>query len=351
MYRNYILVLDFDRNDHIVWANYTDEDDMTEEAPQFTNYDRKRGRKAIAASAFGAALVVLQACGGGGGGGSSGGSASSSTSSSSLSSSSTTSSSSSSASSSSTVAGVACSGTYLLCDDFNGPSIDTSKWTVGNTSVGKNHPVRPENVSLATIDDNGTPVTVVDTAIYGDLHAGPHRQGGLLISSSPYGGGRYELRMKPLPGPHGCSCFWNYYDSDNEASPPATRVYTEIDIEMPGHIPALSDWNRGKFTQDYNTWSHTDTDADATYIQNVSTINPYDGQFHVFRWDWHDGTNGSLQIDWFIDGVLQTSTTQHVSGHPAQIWVGNWPAPWTGMDYNFDTMHLYIDWVRISSLP
>ncbi|HUS21976.1 MAG TPA: hypothetical protein VMZ66_08195, partial [Aeromicrobium sp.] len=85
-----------------------------------------------------------------------------------------------------------CVGSYLLCDDFNGPKIDTRRWVIGNTDIAQ-HPVRPENISLGTHDDNGTRLTVVDTSIYGDLHAGPHRQGGLLITAQPYGAGRYEV--------------------------------------------------------------------------------------------------------------------------------------------------------------
>lgn len=245
-----------------------------------------------------------------------------------------------------------CAGTWLLCDDFSAATIDTGKWIVGDTDIAGQYPVRPGNVSLASYNDKGTPTSVVDTRIYGDLHAGPHRQGGLLITKKKYGGGRYEARMKVLPGPNGCSCMWNYFDSDNEPDPPAKRIYTEIDIEMPAHMgtpPAWSTWQR---TLGFNTWSHSDKDSDATYIQWLSqTVDPFDGAFHVFRWDWRDGRNGSAKIDWYVDDILQTSTTKHVGSHSAQLWIGNWPAPWPGMDYAFDTQHLYIDWVRISALP
>ncbi len=246
----------------------------------------------------------------------------------------------------------ACSGgTYILCDEFNGTSINTAKWTVGNLDIAHQYPVRPENVSLTTVNDNGTNITVVDAKMFGDNHAGAHRQGGLLITKLQYGGGRYEVRMKNLPDRNGCSCIWNYYDSLNEASPPPVRVYTEIDMEMPAHMNPPPTWATWRKYIGLNTWSHTDSDADATYINHLSTINPFDAQFHVFRIDWRDGTNGSLKIDWYIDGILQASTTQHVSNHPAQLWVGNWPAPWPGMLYNIDTKHQYIDWVRISALP
>jgi hypothetical protein len=34
---------------------------------------------------------------------------------------------------------------------------------------------------------------------------------------------------------------------------------------------------------------------------------------------------------------------------PAQLWVGNWPAFWSG-DFKYDTQHLYVDWVKITEL-
>ena len=243
-----------------------------------------------------------------------------------------------------------CSGTYILCDDFSGAVIDTTKWYKADTKIGNKYPVRPGNLKLTTVNDNGSTITVLDARMFGDNHATKPRQGGVLVTKQRYGGGRYEVRMKNLPGPNGCSCFWNYYDSDNEAVPPATRIYTEIDIEMPAHMATPPVWSTWRKRLGFNTWSDSDADADATYIQHPSTINPFDGQFHVFRFDWRDGANGTRRIDWYVDGVLQDSTTEHVGTAPAQLWVGSWPAPWPGMNYNFNIKHMYIDWVRIAAL-
>lgn len=245
----------------------------------------------------------------------------------------------------------ACAGgPWIFCDDFTGSTIDATKWIKGNTNIGNKYKVRPANLLLTTANDNGNTITVVDARMFGDMHAKP-RQGGVLITRRRYGGGRYEVRMKNLPGPYGCSCFWNYYDSENEANPPPVRIYTEIDIEMPANIrknpPAWATWRR---TLGFNTWADSDADEDATYIQHVSPINPFDGQFHTYRWDWRDGGNGARRIDWYVDGVWQSSTMQHVGTVPAQLWVGTWPAPWPGMNYNFSVKHAYIDWVRISPL-
>ena len=111
-----------------------------------------------------------------------------------------------------------CAGTYLLCDDFNGSSIDTDTWTVGNVNIAQKYPVRPENISVTTYNDKGTIISVVDSKAYGALHTAAPKQGGVTVSKDQLAGGRYEVRMKNLPGPNGCSCIWNYYDSLNEAT-------------------------------------------------------------------------------------------------------------------------------------
>jgi beta-glucanase (GH16 family) len=248
------------------------------------------------------------------------------------------------------IAQTACAGSYIFCDDFAGTSVDTAKWTVADLNIASKYPVRPENIALTDVDDHGTTASVVDAMSFGDEHVAAPRQGGILISKLRYGGGRYEVRMKNLTGPGGCSCFWNYYDSRYEPGPSRKRMYTEIDIEMPAHMTSPPAWRKWRRIVGLNTWSHTDSDRNATYINHRSTIDPFDGEFHVFRFDWHDGSDGKRSIEWYIDGELQASTRRHVSNAPAQIWVGTWPAPWPGMEYSFDIKHQYIDWVRISAL-
>jgi hypothetical protein len=244
-----------------------------------------------------------------------------------------------------------CAGDYILCDDFNAAEIDTAKWIIANEDIGGKYPNRPENISLTTLDDKGSTITVVKSTTYGDLHEGAKRQGGLIKSQNLLSGGRYEIRMKNLPGPFGCSCFWNYYDSVNEPNPPATRVYTEMDIEMPANVKPAPAWETAKTILGLNTWSHTDSDEDATYINHPSTtVNPFDGEFHVYRFDWYDGKNGELRIDWYVDDILQATTSEHVGHHAAILYAGAWAAQWPVMNYDFDTADLYIDWIRVSAL-
>ncbi len=302
--------------------------------------------------------LLLSACGGSGGNSapslaSSQSSASSLVGSSESSSSSSLLSSSSVAKSASSPASItrACAGDYILCDDFDGDVIDEGKWIIANEKIGNKYPIRPQNIALTTVEDNGVTITVVDSMTFGDLHPTQKRQGGLLKSKDLIGGGRYEIRMKNLPGPYGCSCFWIYYDSDDYANAPATRIYTEIDIEMPANVKPAPAWDSVKKILGFNTWSQSERDEDATYINHTSTtVNPFDGEFHVYRFDWYDGENGNLRVDWYVDDILQASTTEHVNGDPAILYAGAWPAPWPVMDYNFHTEHLYIDWIRVSAL-
>lgn len=254
-------------------------------------------------------------------------------------------------------------GTVLFFDSFEGPALDGKKWIVGLHQWGRdNRGIVPENVSLRKIDDHGQTITVLDTEAHGDLYRGPvkgisgvarsyplgdprrytrvedgTRVGGLVITRERWGPGRYEIRMKNLPKPGGCSCIWNYYQVAGD--------YTEIDIEMPANGKAgAANWSN---------WAGLNT-----YYPNEGTISAKnqdlgapqnDGSFHVYRWDWYDPENGSARVDFYLDGKFLHSSLRNIPRSPAQLWVGNWPAPWSG-DFRYDTQHLYVDWVKITAL-
>jgi Glycosyl hydrolases family 16 len=251
----------------------------------------------------------------------------------------------------------------LFFDDFDGPSLDTSKWVPGLHVWGRNNRgVAPENLSLVSIEDQGRLITVLDTAANGDLYRGQvqgvhavdsrfplgdrrryervadgTRVGGLVWTRERWGGGRYEVRMKNLPASGGCSCIWNYHQAVGE--------YTEIDIEMPANGTADGlDWAHWAGLNTY--WPDerriNEKKHDLGAAQN-------DGLFHIYRWDWYDGTNGEPRVEFYLDGRLLHTSTANVPRLPAQLWVGNWPAPWSG-DFKYDTQHLYVDWVKITEL-
>lgn len=257
-------------------------------------------------------------------------------------------------------------GEVIFFDDFDGPGLDGAKWVAGLHQWGNNNNgVVPENVTLGTVMDEGKEITVLVTAAHGDFYAGPvkgvrrapdagqfpprdprryertaegTRVGGLVITRERFGTGSYEVRMKNLPLPGGCSCIWNYLETDDD--------YTEIDIEMPANGKASeSDWSNWAGLNTYHPGpSHINEKVhDIGFPQN-------DGKFHIYRWDWYDGTNGPARVEFYVDGVLQHTSTRNIPTLPAQLWVGNWPAFWSG-DFQYDVQHLYVDWVRISKLP
>ncbi|WP_436232743.1 fibronectin type III domain-containing protein [Actinacidiphila alni] len=263
-------------------------------------------------------------------------------------------------------------GTVLFQDDFNGSSVDTGKWFPGLhqiSTTASDDGVVPENLSVHTVSDHGSTIGVLDAAANGDQYddsqagavKGVHkiagctpigapscytrlttgkRTGGLVWTNQTFGPARYEVRMKNLPLSGGCSCIWNYLETGSD--------YTEIDAEMPAHGKATgADWADWA---GFNTYTGPD-DAHATYLNTDLGAPQNDGNFHVYRWDWYDGTegNGAKRIEFYVDNVLKATSTTNIPTKPAQLWVGNWPAPWSG-DFAYATQHQYIDYVKITSL-
>jgi beta-glucanase (GH16 family) len=217
-------------------------------------------------------------------------------------------------------------------------------------------------VSLRTLEDKGFAIKVLDTEAHGDYYSGAiqgvqtnatqypmgderryirtrdgTRVGGLVWTKERFGGGRYEVRMKNLPLSGGCSCIWTYYQAKGE--------YSEIDIEMPANGKAnLASWSRWA---GLNTYYPTENNLNERRMDLGTSQN--DGRFHIYRWDWFDGTNGEPRVDFYLDGKFVYSSTKNVPRAPAQLWVGNWPAVWSG-DFKYDIQHLYVDWVKITAI-
>ncbi|WP_037600692.1 glycoside hydrolase family 16 protein [Streptacidiphilus rugosus] len=259
-------------------------------------------------------------------------------------------------------------GRVVFYDDFGGTRVDSAKWYEGPfriLSSPMNNGAIPQNLSVHSVPDGPGVVSVLDVALRGDKYddgakdavrgviqipgctpavlpscyapaSTGKRTGGLLWTTAAFGSGRYEVRMKTMPLGGGCSCIWNYYDPGNGA-------YTEIDTEVAANAgqdarPSLVGFN-----------SYAGQDGATNMISDVGTPQN-DGRFHTYRWDWYDGSagQGPAHIDWYVDGVRYAMTNANVPTHPAQLWVGGWPAPWSG-DYAYATQHLYIDWVKITS--
>lgn len=216
-------------------------------------------------------------------------------------------------------------GAQAFLDDFTGSSVDTARWEVVNQVWGTgNNGVIPENVSVS----NG----MLCVRGNGDLYSGVKRTGGCIKTvGSNYASGSYEVKMKVLPQMGALSAMWTYYNDGT--------INHEIDIEMPGNTQNFNyvlctDWIQAIESNTYRT------------TQLVQTSTPQnDGEWHVYRFDWH--TNPK-RVDYYRDGVLLTSQTTTVPNHGGNFWVGVWfPNNWSGTP-NFATDYMYVDYVKFT---
>lgn len=253
--------------------------------------------------------------------------------------------------------------TPVFFDDFNGTSLDTSKWLVAKRQWGganANGGVVPENVRLS----NGQLILEA----HGDLYTGPikginqdgsqradgKRVGAAVATKDYYGSGSYEVSMKVAPKLGVCSAVWTFHYQEVEPGDPQYQgtgdyyvVNHEIDIEIPGRTgPAHTniDFNKALL----NTWRG---ENEGEYTTGYTNLGKYvnDGQFHTYRFDWHTGGNGQAKrVDFYLDGMFLRSITTDIPDIAGRFWLGAWfPNQWTGTP-NFDTETFEIDWVKIT---
>jgi beta-glucanase (GH16 family) len=232
-------------------------------------------------------------------------------------------------------------------DDFNGKTLDTLSWKIANQVWGNvegkitNGGVVPKNVKV----ENGN--LVIEG--HGKNYNGPvkgvgqnTRTGGAISTIKEFASGRFEVRAKICPHAGALSAFWTYYYKDDNYN-------HEIDFEMPGHnqspYGALdSDLHYGLMT----CWRGVGKDQYHTVDKFFG--NQADGQYHLYRFEWHTGGNGKVkQVDWYFDNVLMASNTNasQVPDHAAGFWIGVWFPSWIA-DSDFEKVFMYVDWVRIT---
>lgn len=272
----------------------------------------------------------------------------------------------------------------LFFDDFDQLALDTVHWVPGENQWGTentNNGVTPKNLSLTTVTDpaTGKIITVLDAQTHGDTYTGSVpgiykkgfgfepgnpleygtpgqykggyvRTGGVAWTRLRYGPARYQIRMKALQLSGGETAIWNYYDPT--ALAPGSGDYTEIDVEMPANE---TNGNYGiAGLNSYATTPGTDpaTGAITCNCAPTAIANQADGKFHLYEFDWYDGSDGSQpRIVWYVDGVLAQTSTKNIPTDPAQLWVGNWPAYWSYMGkWDFASQDQYIDYVKITKL-
>jgi beta-glucanase (GH16 family) len=232
-------------------------------------------------------------------------------------------------------------------DDFTGSSVDTSYWNIANMVWGNvegkitNGGVVPANVKVS----NGNLIIEAHGKEYKGTVKGFKRDtrvGGAISTKKQFASGRFELRAKICPRPGALSAFWTYYyENDN--------YNHEIDFEMPGHNqppygPADSDLNFGLAT----CWRGVGKDQYHTTDKYFG--NQADGNYHLYRFEWHTGGNGQEpRVEWYYDNVLidLNKNLKEVPNHSASFWIGIWFPSWI-KESNFDTDYMYVDWIRIT---
>ena len=248
----------------------------------------------------------------------------------------------------------------IFFDDFD-TKLDINKWLVANKAWGgNNHGVVPENVLIDNgtlrLFGNGNNYTGDVKGFKSDLGT---RTGACLVTKDYFGSGSYEVKAK-LPKELGvCSSIWTfeyeeYYPGSEEfekLAPDKNSSYYvvnhEIDIEMPGRPYGA------KSATDYS-YALCNTfvgERKNEYTSNhVKLDNPQnDGKYHIYRFDWHTGSDKeSKRVDFFIDNKLIATNTNNVPTNKGRFWIGIWfPNDWAG-EANFDTTEFDVDYVKIT---
>jgi len=229
-----------------------------------------------------------------------------------------------------------------IFDDFSDSTYSSTiweyadkSWSAGNVSNPAHGGVIPELINIS----NG----VLALRGHGNLYTGDimgigrkTKVGSCVISKSKYASGRYEFRAKILPQAGVVSAFWTF-DFKAYASPDSGNINHEIDIEIKK--------NGSVFNQALcNTWIYEKVSTQRT---NNNFLNQDDGNFHIYRFDWHTGGDGiEPRVEFYYDEELKETITTNIPSRLSQLWIGNWFPSWAGIpDFAVDTM--FVDWVKI----
>jgi len=276
-------------------------------------------------------------------------------------------------------------------DDFNGTSLDSSKWKVAKKNWGGllgrssvygqswNGGVSPANVAL---DGQGSLLLKAHGDYYNGLPLGMNtngvprndgkRVGSAIATSRYFGSGEYEIRMKipkVITGPsneglpHGAvPAIWTFHYQEMDATSPEAQQFNadpnadywasnnEIDMEFPGRPGP--DHTGMTFTKAlFNTWQGENDNTE--YFTNFTDLgtNVSDNEWHTYKIIWQvadPANNIAPYVQFIVDGVTKytADATKFIPTKPGRLWLGYWfPKNWGGKA-SFSEAQLEIDYVN-----
>ncbi|MHA6483421.1 family 16 glycosylhydrolase [Paenibacillus sp. strain BS8-2] len=210
--------------------------------------------------------------------------------------------------------------TLTFNDEFNGSSLDTTKWnynwTWGNTADHSDEVLRSSNVTVGG----------------GSLAIKANKEGntwysGLIQTNGKFNQqyGYWEARIKSAPGIGFLTAFWTKTEA---VWPP------EIDVmEVLGNDPF-----KVHMTQHY-------INSSSNYVGdggNWTSPSSFAGDYHVYGVEWN-----ATQIKWYVDGVLRRTTSNFVNQPLYTLLNVHVGMDWTGDPQDSNTRYAYVDWVRV----
>ena len=250
----------------------------------------------------------------------------------------------------------------IFYEDFSGGVLDSAIWltayknwggtiTENGQTVDYNGGVIPENVNL---HDGKLILTGYGNQYTGDTKGinrngiqreNGQRTGGAIATKEYFASGSYEISAKIAPELGCCSAMWTFEYEEDYSDDNLIITNHEIDIEFPGRD------EENQFSLQHvlcTNWTGEGDDEHQSVSVNTG-INPIDGEFHTYRFDWHTGDQDQeKRVEYYIDNILIHTSYEHIPDKAGRFWLGLWfPKYWAGVP-DFDTAQFEIDYVKIT---
>jgi beta-glucanase (GH16 family) len=249
------------------------------------------------------------------------------------------------------------SGQYSLVwqDEFNGNSLDESKWNyvtqIGVWNTGDNKELqhyKKENVTVGQ-DDNGNNCLIISAKK--EEYNGYHFTSGRIDTRNKFSFkyGKLEARIKMPDLANGLwPAFWTL---GTQQIWPACG---EIDILEMGHKQGITDGTQNKYMGGALHWENNDTHA--MYYKNITASSNLNDDYHIFTLEWTPSYIklylDSLKTMYFVmnmpssDGEEFTDYLHYIifnlaigGSLPGVYSIGEVTAPLPA--------NMYVDWVRV----